>query len=86
MSNKICCATTIVLAAMLAGCASTSGTSESRNVDLLVRNGIVYDGRGGSPVAGDIAVVKDRIVAVGELDGYSAERSEERRVGKECRL
>jgi N-acyl-D-aspartate/D-glutamate deacylase len=37
-----------------------------RSCDLLIRGGTVYDGRGGLPVAGDVAVVGDRIAAVAE--------------------
>jgi N-acyl-D-amino-acid deacylase len=35
--------------------------------DVLIRNGIVYDGQGGSPYAGDVAIVGDTIAAVGPL-------------------
>jgi N-acyl-D-amino-acid deacylase len=35
--------------------------------DLVVRNGTVYDGTGGEPFAGDVAVVGDSIVTVGDL-------------------
>ena len=34
---------------------------------LLIRAGTIYDGRGGAPVAGDVAILGDRIVAVGPL-------------------
>lgn len=37
-------------------------------VDLLVENGRVLDGLGGEAVAGDVAVVGDRIVFVGDAD------------------
>src|SRR5579859_5622099 len=37
--------------------------------DLVVRNGRVIDGSGGPEVGGDVAIVGDRIVAVGEVDG-----------------
>ncbi|MCH8083335.1 MAG: D-aminoacylase [Myxococcales bacterium] len=33
--------------------------------DLLIRNGILYDGSGGEPFVADIAVAGDRIVAIG---------------------
>ena len=35
--------------------------------DLLIRGGTIYDGTGGAPVEGDVAVVGDRIAAVGAL-------------------
>ncbi len=36
--------------------------------DLVIRNGLVYDGSGAPPFAGDVAIEGDRIVAVGRLD------------------
>jgi len=35
--------------------------------DLVVRRGTIYDGTGGEPFTGDVAVVGDSIVAVGDL-------------------
>jgi N-acyl-D-aspartate/D-glutamate deacylase len=35
-----------------------------RSCDLLIRGGTIYDGRGGAPVAGDVAITGDRLVAV----------------------
>jgi len=40
---------------------------------LIIENGTIYDGYGGEPYAGDIAVDGDRIVAVGEIEA-SADR------------
>jgi N-acyl-D-amino-acid deacylase len=37
--------------------------------DLLIRGATVYDGSGSPPTRGDIAVLDDRIVAVGDLRG-----------------
>ncbi|HOX20731.1 MAG TPA: D-aminoacylase, partial [Gemmatimonadales bacterium] len=37
--------------------------------DLVIRHGTVYDGTGGEPAVGDVAVVGDSIVAVGDLGG-----------------
>ena len=45
------------------------------DVDLLIRNGTIYDGRGGPAFAGDVAIDGDAIVAVGALDHLRA-RSE----------
>jgi N-acyl-D-amino-acid deacylase len=36
-----------------------------RTYDVIVRNGTIYDGSGGSPYVGDVLVNGDRIVAVG---------------------
>ena len=38
--------------------------------DLLIRAGTIYDGRGGAPFEGDVAILGDRIVAVGRLDDW----------------
>jgi N-acyl-D-aspartate/D-glutamate deacylase len=35
--------------------------------DLVIRNGTIVDGSGGAPFAGDVAIVGDRIAAIGEL-------------------
>jgi N-acyl-D-amino-acid deacylase len=43
-------------------------------VELIIRNGTIYDGRGGAPYKGDIAVAKGRVVAIGKVDGYQADR------------
>ena len=40
--------------------------------DLLIRNGTIYDGRGGAPYPSDIGVNGDRIVAIGPLAEASA--------------
>ncbi|WP_242773716.1 D-aminoacylase [Sphingopyxis sp. YF1] len=37
--------------------------------DLVIRGGTLYDGSGAAPVAGDVAIRGDRIVAVGKVDG-----------------
>lgn len=35
--------------------------------DLIIRRGAIYDGRGGAPYEGDVAIDGDRIVAVGDI-------------------
>ena len=37
--------------------------------DLVIRNGTIYDGTGGPPAAGDLAVNGQTIAAVGALPG-----------------
>jgi len=37
--------------------------------DLLIRNGTIYDGSGGAPVAADIAIDRDTITAIGPTAG-----------------
>ena len=58
-----------LLLAVLAG-----GVQAAESVDLLVRNGVIYDGRGGAPVRGDVAVRDGRVVATGTLRDYTATR------------
>jgi N-acyl-D-amino-acid deacylase len=41
--------------------------------DLVVRGGLIVDGTGAPGVRGDVAVVGDRIVAVGDVDGRGRE-------------
>ncbi|NLD74719.1 MAG: D-aminoacylase, partial [Chloroflexi bacterium] len=40
--------------------------------DLLIRNGLIVDGSGGPPQAGDVAIENGRIAAVGPLPGAEA--------------
>jgi N-acyl-D-amino-acid deacylase len=40
--------------------------------DLIVRGGAIYDGSGGDPVRGDVAIKGDRIVCVGACEGQAA--------------
>jgi len=53
----------LALALSLCGCATAPGAA-SPPYDLLVRNGVVYDGSGGPPRRVDVAVRGDRIVAL----------------------
>ncbi|NJS13321.1 MAG: D-aminoacylase [Sphingopyxis sp.] len=52
-----------------------SGTGAAANeqpYDLIIRNGIVYDGLGGQPVPADVAVRGDRIAKIGAVRDRSA--------------
>lgn len=42
---------------------------EGDSYDLVIRGGTIYDGTGGAPYIGDVAVEGDRIVAVGTVSG-----------------
>ena len=59
----------LVLLATLAG-----GAQAAERVDLIIRNGVIYDGRGGAPLRGDVAVKAGRVVATGKLPDYSADK------------
>lgn len=37
--------------------------------DLLIRNGTLYDGSGGAPFVGDIAIDGDTITEIGATEG-----------------
>ena len=43
------------------------------NVPLIIRNGMIYDGKGGAPYRGDIAIANGRVVAIGDVSQYSAD-------------
>lgn len=55
-------AATLLLALSAAGC---SRDNEQR-VDVLIRDGLIYDGAGGEPYEGSVGIVGDRILFVGE--------------------
>ena len=40
--------------------------------DIILRRGLIYDGSGGQPFVGDVAIDKDAIAAVGDLTGKKA--------------
>ena len=44
-----------------------------RSCDIAVRDGVIVDGSGGARYRGDLAISGDRIVAVGNLGGMTAE-------------
>ena len=41
--------------------------------DIIIRNGLIYDGSGTSPYVGDIAIRGDTIAALGQVDGTGAQ-------------
>jgi N-acyl-D-amino-acid deacylase len=59
-------ASLIAVAAALSGCASTPSEPETR-FDLIVRNGIVYDGSGAAGQRADVGINGDRVAALGDL-------------------
>jgi N-acyl-D-amino-acid deacylase len=44
-----------------------AGAEEPKTYDLILRGGTIYDGGGGEPYVGDVAVEGDRIAALGSL-------------------
>src|SRR5688572_4784673 len=64
-----------ILAALLAFVAlAACATGGGARYDVIIDNGSVYDGSGAAPVVADVAIEGDRIAAIGELGGASAER------------
>ena len=41
--------------------------------DLIIRNGLIYDGKGSEPFEADIAISEDKIVAIGKIEEDSIE-------------
>jgi len=58
---------TAVAALAIAGC-----TAASPDYDIIIRDGAVYNGLGGKPFVGDVAITNDRISAIGNLDDATA--------------
>lgn len=58
----------ISLGAMIALCTLVfAACSIKKQYDVVIRNGIIYDGSGGEPYAGSVAIDGDRIAAVGDI-------------------
>ncbi|GAB3341697.1 N-acyl-D-amino-acid deacylase family protein [Marilutibacter aestuarii] len=53
----------LLLLAGVAACAGTREAAEAAPYDLVIRNGIVYDGTGASPQQVDLAIRGDRVAA-----------------------
>jgi N-acyl-D-amino-acid deacylase len=59
----------IVLATALCLLPALARGQAPKTYDLVLRGGTIYDGSGGKPFVGDVAVSGDRIAAVGDLKG-----------------
>lgn len=58
----------LLIMLVLAGC-----VADAPEYDVVLRGGTIYDGSGGAPITGDVAIVADSIVAVGDIgDGEGA--------------
>ena len=51
------------------GTAAAAAAPAPAAYDIVIRGGTIYDGSGGEPYVGDVAVEDDRIVAVGAVEG-----------------
>lgn len=50
----------------------------TREIDLVIRNGVVYDGTGGEPFQADVAVSAGEVVAVGDVTARGREEIDAR--------
>jgi N-acyl-D-amino-acid deacylase len=71
MSSSACARGAVLLTATLAA-ACQAVPREAGDFDVLVRGGTVYDGSGGTPFVGDVAIRAGRIVAVGRVEANAA--------------
>lgn len=67
----------IILACALqatATCAQNpaQGADKPIECEILLRNGLIFDGSGGAPVRGDVAIRGEKIVAIGDLQDAKA--------------
>lgn len=59
----------------LQGCVGTTGPAAAREgFDVIIANGVVYDGSGSDGQKIDVAIKGDRIARMGDLDGVPAAR------------
>ena len=63
--------TACAFAFLIASCAATIAAT---HYDLVIRNGTIYDGSGGKPFIGDVAINGQTIAAVGKLNDAEARR------------
>lgn len=54
------------------GACSPADDAASTDYDVIIRGGTIYDGSGGAPYVGDIAISGDRIAALGDLGEATA--------------
>ena len=62
----------VVLTLFIGGCDVPADPAAAAPYDVLILDGTIYDGRGGSPFAADVAIRGTRIVALGDFAGASA--------------
>jgi len=60
------------LIGFILACGISAGISAE--YDLIIRNGTLYDGSGGPPASGDVAINGDTIAAIGKLAGAHAKK------------
>lgn len=61
-----------LVAILLFSLQSNSGVGAQQRYDVLILNGTLYDGSGGKPRRADVAIVADKVVAIGNLKSAKA--------------
>ena len=56
----------ILLAVIMLSCGPKTQT-----YDYIIKNGLIYDGSGGTPYIGDVGIIADTIAAIGIFKGKS---------------
>jgi N-acyl-D-aspartate/D-glutamate deacylase len=51
-----------------------SCSSDPQNCDILIENGIIYDGTGDKPYKGVVAISNDKIIYVGKNKNFVADK------------
>ena len=41
--------------------------------DLIIKNGLIYDGKGSNPYKADLAISNEKIVGIGDIQGDAKE-------------
>ena len=41
--------------------------------DLIIKNGLIYDGKGSKPYKADLAISNEKIVGIGDIQGDAKE-------------
>src|SRR5256885_10447051 len=54
---------------------STDSANAAARYDLIIQNGMIYDGLGGKPYRADLAMKGDKIAAIGQLSANDARKS-----------
>ncbi|UCC25200.1 MAG: D-aminoacylase [Gemmatimonadales bacterium] len=65
--RRLCLGTTLLLGLTFIGACAQPPTA-----DLILRGGTILDGSGAPPIVGDVAILGDSVLAVGELGGMTA--------------
>jgi len=61
--------TSLTLLVLLTACATSTPPQPPQTYDIVIRNGVIYDGSGVDAIRGDVAIRGDRIAAVGQVSG-----------------